>query len=89
MVSVSFPGIRSEVLLHALEDKGIYVSAGSACASNKPAVSETLKAIGLPKEGLDSTLRFSFSVFTTEEEIDACLQALYELVPMLRRYRRG
>lgn len=89
VVSVSFPGIRSEVLLHALEDKGIYVSAGSACASNKPAVSETLKAIGLPKEGLDSTLRFSFSVFTTEEEIDACLQALYELVPMLRRYRRG
>ena len=52
-------------------------------------MSETLKAIGLPKEGLDSTLRFSFSVFTTEEEIDACLQALYELVPMLRRYRRG
>jgi len=89
VVSVSFPGVRSEVLLHALEDRGIYVSSGSACASNKSAVSETLKAIGLKKEGLDSTLRFSFSVFTTEEEIDLCLKALYELVPMLRRYRRA
>ena len=89
VVSVTFPGIRSEVLLHALEDKGIYVSSGSACATNKPAVSATLKAIGMPKEGLDSTLRFSFSVFTTEEEIRETLSALNELVPMLRRYRRS
>ena len=87
VVSVSIPGIRSEVLLHALEDKGIYVSSGSACASNKPAVSETLKAIGLDKTALDSTIRFSFSVFTTKEEIETALAALYELVPMLRRYR--
>ena len=43
IVSVSFAGVRSEVLLHSLEDKGIYVSSGSACASNHPAVSETLK----------------------------------------------
>ncbi len=89
VVSVTFPGIRSEVLLHALEDKGIYVSSGSACATNKPAVSATLKAIGMSKEGLDSTLRFSFSVFTTEEEIRETLSALNELVPMLRRYRRS
>ena len=89
MVSVTFPGIRSEVLLHALEDKGIYVSSGSACATNKPAVSATLKAIGMSKEGLDSTLRFSFSVFTTEEEIRTTLSVLTELVPMLRRYRRS
>ncbi|MBR0305212.1 MAG: cysteine desulfurase, partial [Lachnospiraceae bacterium] len=89
VVSVSIPGIRSEVLLHALEDKGIYVSSGSACASNKPAVSETLKAIGLDKTALDSTIRFSFSVFTTKEEIETALAALYELVPMLRRYRRA
>ena len=88
IVSVSFAGVRSEVLLHALEDKGIYVSAGSACSAHKPQPSAALKAIGVDKSLLDSTIRFSFSVFTTEEEIDVCLRALYNIVPMLRRYSR-
>lgn len=88
VVSVSFYGVRSEVLLHALEEKGIYVSAGSACASNHPDISATLKAIGLPGELLDSTIRFSFSMLTTEEEIRYTLDALSEIVPMLRRFRR-
>ena len=88
VVSVSFPGVRSEVLLHSLEEREIYASAGSACASNKPAVSETLKAMNVPKEHLDSTLRFSFSVHTTKEEIDYCIEVLKELLPMLRRYAR-
>ncbi len=88
VVSVSIGGVRSEVLLHALEDKGIYISAGSACASNKPQTSETLKAIGLQREYWDSTIRFSFSVFTTKEEIDYTLQVLYDLIPMLRKYTR-
>lgn len=88
IVSVSFEGIRSEVLLHALEEKGIYVSAGSACSSNKPSVSRTLQAIGVRKELLGSTLRFSFSFETTEAEIDYCIQALRELLPVLRRYVR-
>ncbi len=88
VVSVSVRGIRSEVLLHALEDKGIYVSAGSACAARKPQPSATLKAIGLEKDLLESTLRFSLSVFTTEEEIDYTLQAMYDIVPMLRKYTR-
>ena len=88
IVSVSIRGIRSEVMLHALEEKGIYVSAGSACASNKPQTSETLKAIGVEKDLLDSTIRFSFSDFTTVEEIDYTLQALQEIVPMLRKYVR-
>lgn len=89
IVSVSLRGIRSEVMLHALEEKGIYVSAGSACASNKaPKPSDTLKAIGLEKDLLDSTIRFSFSVFTTEKEIDYTLQTLYDIVPVLRRYTR-
>lgn len=89
VVSVSFRGVRSEVLLHALEEKGIYVSAGSACASNKaPKPSDTLRAIGLEKELLDATLRFSLSVFTTQEEIDYTLQTLYDVVPVLRRYTR-
>ena len=88
IVSVSFDKVRSEVLLHALEDKGICVSAGSACASNKPAVSETLKSIGVKKEYLYSTVRFSFSVENTLEEVAYCIQALKEIVPMLARYTR-
>lgn len=88
IVSVSFPGVRSEVLLHSLEDREVYASAGSACSSNKPAVSATLKAINVPKEQLDSTLRFSFSVHTTKEEIDYCAEVLAELLPKLRRYAR-
>lgn len=88
VVSMSVEGVRSEVLLHALEDKRIYVSAGSACASNKPMVSKTLKAIGVKKELLDATIRLSLSVFTTKEEIDYTLRALYDIIPMLRRYTR-
>lgn len=88
IVSVSFEGVRSEVLLHALEDRGIYVSSGSACASNHPAVSGTLKAMGIKRELLDSTLRFSFSEFTTEEELAYCLKVLGELLPMLRKFKR-
>lgn len=89
IISVSFEGVRSEVLLHALEDRGVYVSAGSACASNHPMISPTLKAIGVRRDLLESTLRFSMSIFTTVEEIDYTLQVLNELLPMLRRYRRG
>ena len=88
IVSVSVRGVRSEVLLHALEEEGIYVSAGSACAARKPQPSATLKAIGIDKALLESTIRFSFSVYTTQEELDHTLQALYDKVPMLRRYTR-
>ena len=88
IVSVSFRGVRSEVLLHALEERGIYVSAGSACASNHPKTSETLKAMNLEKDLLGSTIRFSFSVFTTKQELDYTLQAMYDMIPMLRRYGR-
>lgn len=88
IVSVSFRGVRSEVLLHTLEDAGIYVSAGSACSAHKPQPSATLKAMGTEKALLESTIRFSFSVFTTFEEIDYTLQVLYDKIPMLRRYTR-
>ncbi|MDE7131829.1 MAG: cysteine desulfurase [Lachnospiraceae bacterium] len=88
IVSLSVRGVRSEVLLHALEERDIYVSAGSACSSNKPQTSATLKAIGVERELLDSTIRFSFSVFTTAEEIQYTIQALHELIPALRRYSR-
>ena len=88
IISVGFAGIRSEVLLHALEDKGIYVSSGSACSSNHPQVSGVLKGIGAGQEFLDATLRFSMSEFTTMEEIDYTLETLYNIVPMLRKYTR-
>ncbi len=88
IISFSVAGVRSEVLLHSLEDKGIYVSAGSACASNHPQTSKTLIAIGLDKNLWDSTIRFSMSVFTTKEEIDYTLQTLYDMIPILRRYTR-
>lgn len=88
IASLSFRGVRSEVLLHALEDKGIYVSAGSACSSNHPAVSGVLKAIDLDKELLQSTLRFSFCEYNTVEEAEYTVQVLKELLPMLRRFTR-
>lgn len=88
IVSLSFSGVRSEVLLHALEEKGIYVSAGSACSSNHPAISGVLKAISLDDSLLDSTLRFSFCEYNTLEEVDYVVEALKELLPVLRRFTR-
>ena len=88
VVSVSFQGVRSEVLLHALEDKGVYVSAGSACSAHKPQPSATPQAMGIDKELLGSTIRFSFSVFTTMDEISYTLQCLYDIIPVLRRFTR-
>ena len=75
--------------MHALEEKGVYVSSGSACSSNHPAISGTLKAIGVGKKYLDATLRFSFCLETTKEELDYCIGQLKVLVPMLRRYTAG
>lgn len=89
IVSVSFIGVRSEVMLHTLEDRGIFVSAGSACSSNKQKnVSATLKGIGLKPEEIDSTIRFSFCYETTKEEIDYAVDVIKENIAMLRRYVR-
>lgn len=88
IISVSIKGIRAEVMLHALEDRGIFVSSGSACASNKPAISATLKAIGVNKDLLDSTVRISLSVLTTKEELEYTVAAVKEIVPTLRKYMR-
>ena len=88
IVSASFRGVRSEVLLHALEERGIYISAGSACSSNRPAVSATLKAMNIDKDLLESTVRFSFSTLNTIEEIEYCGEQLNSLLPMLRKYVR-
>lgn len=88
ILNASFLGVRSEVLLHALEDRGIYVSAGSACSSHKKTGSPSLGAIGLSPERKESAVRFSFSEFTTKEELDYTLETLKSLLPMLRRYAR-
>jgi cysteine desulfurase len=88
IASLSFQGVRSEVLLHALEDKGICVSAGSACSSNHPAISGVLKAIGLKEDLLESTLRFSFCESNTVEEAEYTVEVLKELLPLLRRFTR-
>lgn len=88
IVSVSIAGVRSEVMLHSLEEEGIYVSAGSACSSNKPSVSRTLKSIRLPKDLLESTIRVSFCVDTTEEEVDYAVEKFKEIIPFRRKFNR-
>lgn len=88
IVSASFGGVRSEVLLHTLEEKGIYVSAGSACSAHKKHQSPTLEAIGLPAAQKESAVRFSFSRNTTKEELDITLEVIAQALPVLRRYAR-
>ena len=88
IMNVSFQGVRSEVFLHALEDKEVYVSSGSACSAHHPTPSATLTAIGLPKDLMESTLRFSMSELTTKEEIEYTLEQITQILPILRRYTR-
>ena len=88
IVNASFLNVRSEVLLHTLEARQIYVSAGSACSSHKRAGSPTLTAIGASKAEMESAVRFSFSEFTTLEQIEYTLDTLREVLPMLRRFTR-
>ena len=83
IVSVSTYGIRAEVLLHALEEYNIYVSAGSACSSHDKKYSNTLSAINLDKNLLDSTVRISFGRYNTKEEIDVFMDTFDKLIPIL------
>lgn len=88
ILSASFLGVRSEVLLHTLEEKGIYVSAGSACSSHKRKAAGTLSAMGMEAAQRESTLRFSFSEENTFEEVDYALEVIGQVLPMIRRYSR-
>lgn len=88
ILSASFLGVRSEVLLHTLEEKGIYVSAGSACSSHKRKAAGTLSAMGMEAAQRESTLRFSFSEENTFEEVDYALEVIGQVLPILRRYSR-
>lgn len=85
ILNVSFPGVKSEVLLHVLESKGIYVSTGSACNSRKKKYSYVLSEMGLKPDVIDSAVRFSFSEFNTEDEIEYTADILKKEIPMLRK----
>lgn len=88
ILSVSFEGVRSQVLLNALQDNKIYVSSGSACSSNHPQISGTLKAIGVSEKLLDSTIRFSMSFENTVRQAEYVVKVLKEQVPVLQKFKR-
>ncbi len=87
LLNISFLGVRAEVLLHTLESHGIMVSSGSACSSNHPMPSPTLTAMGCSKEQIEGAIRFSFSRYTTLDEVKTCCQVLQREVPLLRKFR--
>ncbi len=88
ILNVSFLGIKAEILLHALENHGIYVSTGSACSTNKPMPSPVLTAMGLKKEEIMGAVRFSLSGDITEEDIDKTVEAVKTEVENIRRIMR-
>ena len=88
IVSVGFASVKSEVMLHALAQEGVFVSSGSACSSNHPELSGTLQAIGVREDLLDATLRFSLSVMTTKEQVCHAVEAVGKVLPVLRRFTR-
>lgn len=88
IINISVRGLRSEVMLHALEEKGVYVSAGSACASHSKKESSTLKSMGATSEEMDGALRISMSEFTTREELEYALASLKEVIDMYSRFIR-
>lgn len=88
IVNLSFPGVRGEVMLHALEGSGVYVSTGSACSSKKLKVSGVLRAMGIENSRAECALRFSLSPYTTQDEIDYAAQCVGALYPQLKKYTR-
>lgn len=88
IISASIEDIRSEVLLHALEQYDIYISSGSACSSNHPGISGVIKSIGVPSKLWDSTIRISLSIYSTLEEAEYFIQTLENIMPMLRKFTR-
>ncbi len=90
ILGIAFEDTKAEVLLHHLEQRGIYVSTGSACSSHRNSRSHVLTALNLPTSIIDGAIRFSFSAFNTEEEIKLTIEALKEIVPAIdinRRYK--
>ena len=88
ILNISMVGLRSEIILHSLEQRGIYVSSGSACSSNKPSPSHVLTAMGYKPERVDSSIRISFNIDNTMDEADCLCDALVEISNINRKIRR-
>ena len=88
ILNIAMIGLRSEIILHSLEQRGIYVSSGSACSSNKPSPSHVLVAMGYKPERVDSSIRISFNNENTMEEADAFCDALAEIAGINKKIRR-
>lgn len=90
ILNISFENVRSEVLLHHLEQRGIFVSTGSACSSHKKNKSHVLAAMNIPASLIDGAVRFSFSGYNTPEEISLTVDALKDIIPVIdiRRNRK-
>lgn len=88
ILNMSFLGVRGEVLLHALEEKGIYVSTGSACSAHKRGKNRVLEAMGIPIYRAEGAIRFSLCCMNTLIEMDDAATAISELVPVLRRFKK-
>ena len=88
IVNISFPDVRGEVMLHALEAEGVYASTGSACSSKKLKVSGVLTAMGIRPDRAEWALRFSLSPHTTIEEIDDAAEKLGAIYATLKRFKR-
>lgn len=85
ILNVSFLGTRGEVILHTLEQSGVYVSTGSACSSNKKGRSHVLEAMGCTDREIEGAIRFSLGVMNTEEEIEEAVEKTAEAVKRFRR----
>ncbi|MBM7624436.1 cysteine desulfurase family protein [Sporohalobacter salinus] len=85
ILNLSFRGLKGEVLIHALEDKNVYASTGSACSSQNSDLSHVLQAMGIDDEAMEGAVRFSLSSENTEEEIDYVIDVLTDIVPQLRK----
>ena len=88
ILNVALMPVRSQTMLFALEGDGVYVSAGSACASRKQKISPVLKAMGVSTEQADCSLRFSLCPMTTAEEIDYAVECTVKHWEMLKKYTR-
>lgn len=85
ILSLSFKGVRGEVLLHSLEQDGIYIGTRSACGSRKKNPSHVLQALGLTPDEIEGTIRISFGAFNQLSEMTYVLERLQHHVALIRR----
>ncbi|RJX27267.1 MAG: cysteine desulfurase [Dethiobacter sp.] len=86
--NISFPGLKGEIILHALEEYSIYVSTGSACHSNSKEPSHVLKALNLDEDSQEGAIRFSLSFLNTEEEINYAITRINSVIAGLKTFHK-